>query len=191
MAKITFQDVADCLVLVTNCFSTQTSYENQTKKAITNKFVQDAMAEFFRDRLHVYFIENKQEAERIADQVLVNKRSRESAEKARLNIKKKLTGSLDIANRVQKFVDCRTKDVSKREIYIVEGDSALGSVKLSRDAEFQGIMPVRGKILNCLKELLTTASALLMTPSCVRSCVRLACTTWSSRTPCCRLRPDF
>ena len=150
-SKISFQDVSDCLVLVTNCFSTQTSYENQTKKAITNKFVQDAMTEFFRDRLHVYFIENKQEADRIADQVLVNKRSRESAEKARLNIKKKLTGSLDIANRVQKFVDCRTKDVSKREIYIVEGDSALGSVKLSRDAEFQGIMPVRGKILNCLK----------------------------------------
>ncbi len=150
-SKITFQDVADCLVLVTNCFSTQTSYENQTKKAITNKFVQDAMTEFFRSRLHVYFIENKADADRIADQVLVNKRSRETAEKARLNIKKKLTGNLDISNRVQKFVDCRTKDVSRREIYIVEGDSALGSVKLSRDAEFQGIMPVRGKILNCLK----------------------------------------
>ncbi len=150
-SKITFQDVADCLVLVTNCFSTQTSYENQTKKAITNKFVQEAMTEFFRERLHVYFIENKQEADRIADQVLINKRSRESAEKQRLNIKKKLTGNLDISNRVQKFVDCRTKDVARREIYIVEGDSALGSVKLSRDAEFQGIMPVRGKILNCLK----------------------------------------
>ena len=150
-SKITFQDVADCLVLVTNCFSTQTSYENQTKKAITNKFVQDAMTEFFRERLHVYFIENKQEADRIADQVLINKRSRESAEKQRLNIKKKLTGNLDISNRVQKFVDCRTKNVARREIYIVEGDSALGSVKLSRDAEFQGIMPVRGKILNCLK----------------------------------------
>ena len=109
------------------------------------------MTEFFRDRLHVYFIENKQEADRIAEQVLINKRSRETAEKQRLNIKKKLTGSVDIANRVQKFVDCRTKDVSRREIYIVEGDSALGSVKLSRDAEFQGIMPVRGKILNCLK----------------------------------------
>lgn len=150
-SKITFQDVADCLVLVTNCFSTQTSYENQTKKAITNKFVQDAMTEFFRERLHVYFIENKQEADRITDQVLINKRSRESAEKQRLNIKKKLTGNLDISNRVQKFVDCRTKDVARREIYIVEGDSALGSVKLSRDAEFQGVMPVRGKILNCLK----------------------------------------
>ncbi|MCI8526562.1 MAG: DNA topoisomerase [Oscillospiraceae bacterium] len=149
--RITFQDVADCLVLVTNCFSTQTSYENQTKKAINNKFVQEAMTEFFRSRLQVYFIENKAEADRIADQVLVNKRSRETAEKARLTIKKKLSGSLDISNRVQKFVDCRTKDVSKRELYIVEGDSAMGSVKMSRDAEFQGIMPVRGKILNCLK----------------------------------------
>ena len=150
-SKITFQDVADCLVLVTNCFSTQTSYENQTKKAITNKFVQEAMTEFFRSRLQVYFIENAAEAAKIAEQVLLNKRSRETAEKTRLNIKKKLSGTIDLANRVQKFVDCRSKDVSKREIYIVEGDSALGSVKLSRDAEFQGIMPIRGKILNCLK----------------------------------------
>ena len=150
-SKITFQDIQDCLVLVTNCFSTQTSYENQTKKAITNKFVQEAMTEFFRSRLQVYFIENAAEAARIAEQVLLNKRSRETAEKTRLNIKKKLSGTIDLANRVQKFVDCRSKDVSKREIYIVEGDSALGSVKLSRDAEFQGIMPIRGKILNCLK----------------------------------------
>ena len=150
-SKITYQDVFDCLVLVTNCFSTKTSYENQTKKAITNKFIQDAMVEFFRSRLQVYFIENKQEADLIAAQVLVNKRSRESAEQARLTVKKKLSGSVSIANRVQKFVDCRSKDPNVRELYIVEGDSALGSVKLGRDAEFQGIMPVRGKILNCLK----------------------------------------
>ena len=149
--KITFNDVQDCLVLVSNNFSTQTSYENQTKKAINNKFVQDAMAEFLRAQMEVYFIENPMDAAKIAEQVLINKRSRETAEKTRLNIKKKLTGSMDISNRVQKFVDCRTKDVSKRELYIVEGDSAMGSVKLSRDAEFQGIMPVRGKILNCLK----------------------------------------
>ena len=150
-SKITFQDVADCLVLVTNCFSTQTSYENQTKKSINNKFIQEAMAEFFRSRLQVYFIENKAEADKIAEQVLINKRSRETAEKARISVKKKLSGSLDISNRVQKFVDCRSRDASKRELYIVEGDSAMGSVKQSRDAEFQGIMPVRGKILNCLK----------------------------------------
>ena len=150
-SKISFTDIQDCLILVTNCFSTQTSYENQTKKAITNKFIQEAMTDFFRSQLEVYFIENKAEADRIVEQILINKRSRETAEKARLNIKKKLSGGIDIANRVQKFVDCRTKDLDKREIYIVEGDSALGACKLSRDAEFQGIMPVRGKILNCLK----------------------------------------
>ncbi len=149
--KISYQDVADCLVLVTNCFSTQTSYENQTKKSINNKFVQEAMTEFFRSSLQVYFIENKAEADKIADQVLINKRSRETAEKTRAAVKGKLAGKVDIANRVQKFVDCRSRDAGRRELYIVEGDSAMGSVKLSRDAEFQGIMPVRGKILNCLK----------------------------------------
>ena len=150
-SKITWADIEDCLVLVSNNFSTQTSYENQTKKAITNKFVQEAMTEFLRSNLEIYFIENPFDAEKIGEQVLLNKRSREKAEETRLNVKKKLSGSIDIANRVQKFVDCRTKDVDKREIYIVEGDSALGSVKLARDSEYQGIMPVRGKILNCLK----------------------------------------
>jgi len=150
-SKITWADVEDCLVLVSNNFSTQTSYENQTKKAITNKFVQEAMTEFLRSNLEVYFIENRFDADKIAEQVLINKRSRESAEKQRLNIKKKLTDNISIADRVQKFVDCRSKDPDRREIYIVEGDSALGSVKQGRDAEYQGIMPVRGKILNCLK----------------------------------------
>ena len=150
-SKVTFNDIQDALVLVSNNFSTQTSYENQTKKAINNRFVQDAMDEFLRSQLEVYFIENPFDADKICEQVLINKRSRESAEKARLNIKKKLSGSVDISNRVQKFVDCRTKDPGRRELYIVEGDSAMGAVKLSRDAEYQGIMPVRGKILNCLK----------------------------------------
>ena len=109
------------------------------------------MTDFFKEKLEVYFIENKPEADKIAEQVLVNKRSREAAEKTRQGMKKKLSGSIDIANRVQKFVDCRSRDPEKREIYIVEGDSALGACKLSRDADFQGIMPVRGKILNCLK----------------------------------------
>ena len=150
-SKITFNDVADCLCLVINSFSTQTSYENQTKKAINNKFIQEAMTEFLRHQLEVYFIENKIDAEKIANQVLVNKRSRENAEKVRVDIKKKLTGTMDITNRVEKFVDCRSKDIEKREIYIVEGDSALGSCKLARDPSFQAIMPIRGKILNCLK----------------------------------------
>lgn len=149
--KINYNDVEECLVLVSSSFSTQTSYENQTKKAITNKFIRETMTEFLRHQLEVYFIENPDEAQKIAEQVLINKRSREHAEKVRLNVKKKLTGNIDLANMVEKFVDCRTKDVARREIYIVEGDSALGSVKLARDAEFQAVIPVRGKILNCLK----------------------------------------
>ncbi len=150
-SKITFQDIEECLAIVISSFSTLTSYENQTKKSITNKFIQEAMTEFFRHQLEVYFIENKAEADKIADQVLINKRSRERSEKERVNIKKALQTSNDMASRVQKFVDCRSRDVSEREIFIVEGDSALGSCKLARDATFQAIMPVRGKILNCLK----------------------------------------
>ena len=150
-SKITFQDVEDCLVIVISSFSTQTSYENQTKKAITNKGVQEAMTEMLRHSLEVYFIENPMDADKIAGQVLINKRSREDAEKTRLNLKTKLTGKMDMANRVQKFVDCRSKDVEERELFIVEGDSALGSVKQARDSNFQAVMPIRGKILNCLK----------------------------------------
>ena len=150
-SRITFADVEECLVLVTSSFSTITSYENQTKKAVTNKFIAEAMTDFLRHQLEVYFIENKAEADKIADQVLINKRSRERSEKERINIKKTLSGGNSMMDRVQKFVDCRSKDVSERELYIVEGDSALGSCKLARDAAFQAIMPVRGKILNCLK----------------------------------------
>ncbi len=149
--RINFTDVEDSLILIINSFSTITSYENQTKKAIQNKFIQDEMTEFLREKMHIYFIENKDEADKIAKQVLVNKRSREKAERTRINIRQKLTGNIDLSNRVKKFVDCRSKDTEKREIYIVEGDSALGACKLGRDANFQGIMPVRGKILNCLK----------------------------------------
>lgn len=148
---ITFADVEESLIIVSSSFSTQTSYANQTKKAITNKFIKECMTEFLKHQLEVYFIENPDEAIKIAEQVLINKRSREHAEKTRLNIAKTLTQKIDLANQVQKFVDCRSKDLSKRELYIVEGDSALGSVKMARDSEFQAVMPVRGKILNCLK----------------------------------------
>lgn len=150
-SKIKFDDVEDCLVCVISSFSSISSYENQTKKAVTNKGIQDAMTAFLRQSLEIYFIENPLEAEKIAEQVLVNKRSRENAEKTRLNIKKKLSGNLGMADRVAKFVDCRSKDVERRELFIVEGDSALGACKQARDPDFQAIMPIRGKILNCLK----------------------------------------
>lgn len=149
--KITFQDVEDCLILIISSFSTQTSYENQTKKSITNRFIQEAITEFLRHQLEVYFIENKAEAEKICEQVLINMRSRIKAEATRLNLKKTLQTSNDLTNRVQKFVDCRSKDINVRELFIVEGDSALGACKQGRNSEFQAIIPLRGKILNCLQ----------------------------------------
>ncbi len=150
-AKINYQDVEDCLIFVVSSFSTQTSYENQTKKSITNKFIQEAMTEFFREQLEIYFLENKLDAEKITNQVLINMRSRIKAESTRINIKKTLQSSNDMTSRVEKFVDCRSRDVNEREIFIVEGDSALGACKQARDSSFQAIIPVRGKILNCLK----------------------------------------
>lgn len=150
-AKIKFEDVEECLAIIISSFSTQTSYENQTKKAINNKFIQEAMTDFLRHQLEIYFIENKTEADKIADQVLINMRSRIRAETTRQNLKKTLQSSTDFTNRIQKFVDCRSKDTSEREIFIVEGDSALGACKQARNAEFQAVIPVRGKILNCLK----------------------------------------
>ncbi|MDN5315574.1 MAG: gyrase subunit [Clostridiales bacterium] len=150
-SKITFNDIQDSLILITSSFSTQTSYENQTKKAINNKFIQEFINDLLRTRLEIWFIENKSEADRVIEQILINKRSRENAEKQRLNIRKKLMGSVDMVNRIKNFVDCRTRDTNRRELYIVEGNSALGSCKMGRDADFQAIIPVRGKILNCLK----------------------------------------
>lgn len=150
-SRITFNDVQDCLILILSSFSNRTSYENQTKKAITNKGIQAVMTEFLRHELEVYFAENPADADKIAAQVLVNKRSREDAERTRKNLKKKLTGTMDLASRVAKFVDCRSRDPAEREIFIVEGDSALGACKQARDPNFQAIMPIRGKILNCLK----------------------------------------
>lgn len=150
-AQINIQDVEECVIFIVSSFSTQTSYENQTKKAITNKFIQDAMTDFFRKQLEIYFIENKMDADKIADQIIINMRSRVKAEKTRKTLKTTLQTKVDMTNRIQKFVDCRSKDVNEREIFIVEGDSALGACKQARDANFQALMPVRGKILNCLK----------------------------------------
>ncbi len=150
-SKIKFADIEDCLVFISNSRSTQASYANQTKKAITNTFIAEAMTQFFKEQLEFYFLENPADGDRFLNQVLINKRSREKAETTRIDVKKALATSNDITGRVEKFVACRSKDVTRRELYIVEGDSAMTSCKLGRNSEFQAIIPVRGKTLNCLK----------------------------------------
>ncbi len=150
-SRISFVDIADNLTVIVNSASTQTSYENQTKKAITNSFIQKALTDFLKENLEIFLTENATAAGMIINQVIVNKRARESAEKTKVDIKKKLTGTMDVSNRVEKFVPCRSKDPELREVYIVEGDSAMSSCKLGRNAEFQAIIPVRGKTLNCMK----------------------------------------
>ena len=150
-SKISFSDIEDNLAVIVNSASTQTSYENQTKKAITNAFINKALTDFLKTKLEIYLTENQSAANTIMNRVLTNKRAREAAEKTKTDIKKKLTVTMDVSNRVEKFVPCRSKDPELREVYIVEGDSAMSSCKTARNADFQAIIPVRGKTLNCMK----------------------------------------
>ena len=150
-AKLTFQDIQDSLILVVNSFSTQTSYENQTKKAINNRFIQTFLTDLIKDKLEIWCIEHKKEADKVIDQILINKRSRESSETQRVAVKKKLMERTDVTNKVKKFIDCRSKDPAVKELFICEGDSAAGSLVTARNAEYQAIMPIRGKILNIEK----------------------------------------
>lgn len=151
-SKISFDDIADNLSIIVNSASTQTSYENQTKKAITNAFIQKALTDFIKTNLEIYLTENQTSANTIMNQVLINMRARETADRTKNDVKKRLKESgTDMATRVDKFVPCHSKDPSLCELYIVEGDSAMTSCKLGRNADFQAIIPVRGKTLNCMK----------------------------------------
>ena len=115
--KIAFQDIEDNLVIIVNSASSHTSYENQTKKSINNAFIAKALTEFLKTNLEIYLTENHAAATTIINQVLLNKRARESAEKTKIDIKKRLTGSMDVSSRVDKFVPCHSKDPALREIY--------------------------------------------------------------------------
>ncbi|MER2007171.1 MAG: toprim domain-containing protein [Psychrobacillus sp.] len=150
--KVSFDDIADSLVIVTSTFSTISLFTDQTKKEMRSDFMKKEITAWMREQLSIYFVENPNEAKLILQQVLVNKRSREKAEKTRLDVKKKLSGTVNnITARVDGLVTCTSKDPKKTELYIVEGKSALGSTQQGRDAMYQAIIAIRGKVLNCLK----------------------------------------
>lgn len=150
--KISFDDIMDSLIVVTNSYSTHTAYENQTKFAITNLFIKTKMTQLIRDDLEIYFTEFADEAEKICKQVLANKRSREKAEKTRLDVRKKLSGEIGTfsAGALKDFKNCSSKDKSKNILAICEGKSALSAMMDGR-TKHHAIYPIRGKILNVSK----------------------------------------
>lgn len=150
--KISFEDIEDSLVIVANTYSTETQYKNQTKKAISNKFIQSKLNEILRENLHVFMIEHPLDAEKIAQQVLINKRSKEKAEKTRIDVRKKLNKKPNnITSKVEGYYPPKSKDKDKRILAICEGQSALSSMLDGRDVETYGIYPIRGKTLNTYK----------------------------------------
>jgi DNA gyrase subunit B len=156
--RFLYKDIELILVTVgdTNCPGNRTFFKNQTKGAINNPFIRDAYYNFVYNNIR-YWLDNDRSGEDIIDEIIANKKAREEAEKVSRKVVQNLSKSVKgIGNKPKKFVDCTSKEVEKRELYIVEGDSALGSCKMARDSKFQAIMPLRGKILNCLKEDLTT-----------------------------------
>ena len=156
--KIQFKDVESILLFVgdTSAPGHRTYFKNQTKAAINNPFIKQQYFEFIYYCFRLWLTQNNTEGSRVFGEVLANKAAREEADKVSKKVVQSLSKGIGFGNKPKKFVDCRSKLPFERELFIVEGDSALGSCKLSRDAGFQAIMPVRGKIINCLKKDLST-----------------------------------
>lgn len=150
--KISFTDIEESLVVITNTYSTETQYKNQTKLAISNKFIKDKLNELLRNNLQVFFVENPLDAEKVADQVLANKRAREKAEKTRIDVRKQLSKKNNsITNKVEGYYPPKSKNKEERILAICEGRSALSSMLDGRDINTYGIYPIRGKTLNVYK----------------------------------------
>lgn len=152
---INIKDIEDiiCVVFSSWCPGDRTSFGNQTKKAVLNASFEIAASRFIEGCVTRWIVDNKKDSDRVLVEIVNNKKIRERADNVRSSAIKKLSSSIDsFGSRPQKFVECASKDKSERELYIVEGDSALGSCKQARDGQFQALMPVRGKITNCLKE---------------------------------------
>ena len=146
---LTGDDVREGLTAIIYCRHPDPQYEGQTKKKLGNTEVRRIVSQIVSDGLDAFLKENPQAAKAIIEKSLLASRARIAAKKAREATRRK--NPLESLGFASKLADCRSKDPSKCEIYIVEGDSAGGSAKSGRDSEYQAILPLRGKVLNVEK----------------------------------------
>lgn len=150
--KIKYSDIEDSIDFILCTRSTRTSYANQTKLSIDNEFIKNFISKDIEDKLYLYLNENKFDSERIINQLLINMRANNNAEKTKANLRKKLEGkdNKKFGEKPKGLLDCKFHD-DKSELFIAEGESSKGSIGNARDGKYQAIFPIRGKMLNCLK----------------------------------------
>lgn len=155
--KVVYKDVEELLacIISTECPGYMTSYMHQTKTAINNKMIERMVNKTVYENFSLWATTHKDEMNSLINQVLLNKKAREKADAVKRKAIKELTAKIDsMGDLPSKFQRCSCKDPEKTEVYIVEGDSAKGSIVLARNKDYQAVMPLRGKIMNCLKESL-------------------------------------
>ena len=142
-------DVREGLTAIISCRHPNPQFEGQTKTKLGNTEVRRITSQILLDGMDVFLKENPSQAKNIIEKAVLASRARLAAKKAREATRRK--NPLETLGFASKLADCRSKDPSVSEIYIVEGDSAGGSAKQGRDSEFQAILPLRGKVLNVEK----------------------------------------
>ena len=155
--RIQFTDIDEMLVAIisTDCPGNLSYFKGQYKTAIGNPLLRKLASSVTLEELRKWAATHKDEMDKIVEAVLLNKEAREKADSVKRKVIDKMKKDINsLGGKPAKFMKCKSTDASKTELYITEGDSAKGAVVLARDAEYQAIMPLRGKILNCLKESL-------------------------------------
>ena len=154
-APLTGDDVREGLTMIISCKHPDPQFEGQTKTKLGNSEVRKIADDVFSEGFERFLLENPDEAKLIMEKAMTAARARVAAKKARELTRRK--GDLDVINFGGKLVDCKDKDPSVCEIFLVEGDSAGGSAIKGRNSMTQAILPLRGKILNVEKARLDRA----------------------------------
>ena len=151
--NLTGDDIQEGMYIVFNITAPNVSYDAQVKSTIT-KIDMSPFTAALAENLQYWFANNEKEIKIIAEKALAARKVRETAKKARDNAREKNKKKETALKFDSKLADCNGTDRTKCEIYITEGDSASGNLKMARSREFQAVMPVRGKILNTQKATL-------------------------------------